>query len=99
MSRSLLLVVAVLSVAAVTVGLLDGLSESEAAHQGDHLIHSTEKRADGTVIKYHNYVNRSIVHGTPMEVCAPANLEALTKEAIERWEDALGPRPLHVEEQ
>ena len=76
-------------IAGVSIILLSELRNSEAGHQSDHLIHYTEKLDNGSVI-YHNFVNRSIVNGIPMEVCGPANLETAANEAIKRWEDALG---------
>ena len=89
MLRFALSSLATILIAGVSIILLSELRNSEAGHQSDHLIHYTEELDDGSVT-YYNYVNRSIVNGTPMEVCAPANLETAVKEAIKRWEDALG---------
>ena len=80
---------ATILIAGVSIILFSELRNSEAVHQSGHLVHYTEELDDGSVI-YYNYVNRSIVNGIPMEVCAPANLETAVKEAIKRWEDALG---------
>ena len=68
-------------IAGVSIILLSELRNSEAGHQSDHLIHYTDKLDNGSVT-YYNYVSRSIVNGTPMEVCAPANLETAVEEAI-----------------